>query len=137
LRDARAELPLAAHEAGGARVRRHRRRPRGHRGPCPRVFFFKQKTAYEIKIESAPWPVVQSRMQDRDKNYDMVPLWKSTYYVDPNNWVGELYGSRYIGTRNSSYTKDAELDKWIDDALATSDQEKRRVLYEKAATKVT
>ena len=70
-----------------------------------------KKIGIEIKIESAPWPVVQSRMQDRDKNYDMVPLWKSTYYVDPNNWVGELYGSRYIGTRNSSYTKDAELDQ--------------------------
>ena len=27
--------------------------------------------------------------------------------------------------------------KWIDEALATNDQEKRRVLYEKAATKVT
>ena len=48
-----------------------------------------KKIGIEIKIESAPWPVVQSRMQDRDKNYDMVPLWKSTYYVDPNNWVGE------------------------------------------------
>jgi ABC-type transport system substrate-binding protein len=96
-----------------------------------------KKVGIEIKIESAPWPVVQSRMQDREKNYDMVPLWKSTYYVDPNNWVGELYGSRYIGTRNSSYVKDPELDKWIDEALATNDQEKRRVLYEKAATKVT
>ncbi|TMJ21188.1 MAG: hypothetical protein E6G95_22330 [Alphaproteobacteria bacterium] len=96
-----------------------------------------KKIGIEIKIESAPWPVVQSRMQDRDKNYDMVPLWKSTYYVDPNNWVGELYGSRYIGTRNSTYAKDAELDQWIDEALATNDQEKRRVLYEKAATKVT
>src|SRR5260370_27482765 len=88
-----------------------------------------KKIGIEIKIESAPWPVVQSRMQDRDKNYDMVPLWKSTYYVDPNNWVGELYGSRYIGTRNSSYTKDPELDKWIDEALATNHQEKRRLLY--------
>ena len=84
-----------------------------------------KKIGIDIKIESAPWPVVQSRMQDRDKNYDMVPLWKSTYYVDPNNWVGEMYGSRYIGTRNTSYIKDPELDKWIDEALATSDQEKR------------
>ena len=67
----------------------------------------------------------------------MVPLWKSTYYVDPNNWVGEMYGSRYIGTRNTSYVKDPEMDKWIDEALAINDQDKRRVLYEKAATKAT
>lgn len=96
-----------------------------------------KKIGIDIKIESAPWPVIQSRMQDRDKNYDMVPLWKSTYYVDPNNWVGEMYASRYIGTRNTSYVKDPEMDKWLDEALAISDQEKRRVLYEKAATKAT
>jgi peptide/nickel transport system substrate-binding protein len=76
-------------------------------------------------------------MQDREKSYDMVPLWKSTYYVDPNNWVGEMYGSRYIGTRNTSYVKDAEMDQWIDEALAVNDQDKRRPLYEKAATKAT
>ena len=32
-----------------------------------------KKIGIEIKIESAPWPVIQSRMQDREKNYDMVP----------------------------------------------------------------
>jgi len=96
-----------------------------------------KKIGIDIKIESAPWPVIQSRMQDREKNYDMVPLWKSTYYVDPNNWVGEMYASRYIGTRNTSYINDPEMDKWLDEALAISDQDKRRVLYEKAATKAT
>ena len=93
------------------------------------------KIGIDIKIESAPWPVIQSRMQDREKNYDMVPLWKSTYYVDPNNWVGEMYGSRYIGTRNTSYINDPEMDQWIDEALAISDQDKRRALYEKADAK--
>jgi len=96
-----------------------------------------KKVGIDIKIESAPWQVIQSRMQDKDKNYDLVPLWKSTYYVDPNNWVGELYGSRYIGTRNYSYNNDPELDSWINEALVTSDQDKRRELYEKAARKVT
>src|SRR5882757_7264503 len=96
-----------------------------------------KKIGIDIKIESAPWPVIQSRMQDREKSYDMVPLWKSTYYVDPNNWVGEMYGSRYIGTRNTSYVKDAEMDQWIDEALAINDQDKRLPLYEKAATKAT
>ena len=32
-----------------------------------------KKIGIDIKIESAPWPVIQSRMQDREKNYDMVP----------------------------------------------------------------
>lgn len=96
-----------------------------------------KKIGIDIKIESAPWQVIQSRMQDKEKNYDLVPLWKSTYYVDPNNWVGELYGTRYIGTRNYSYNNDPELDKWINEAIEISDQAKRQELYEKAARKVT
>src|SRR5260370_275029 len=84
----------------------------------------------EIKIESAPWPVVQSRMQDREKNYDMVPLWKSTYYVDPNNWVGELYGSPYIGTRDSSDDKAPDLGQGIRESPAADATEKKALPFE-------
>ena len=69
-----------------------------------------KKIGIEIKIESAPWPVVQSRMQDRDKNYDMVPLWKSTYYVDPNNWVGETV--RLALHRNAQLPRTSRMPSW-------------------------
>lgn len=85
-----------------------------------------------VEIESAPWPVVSSRMQDPDTMYDMVPLWKSTFYADPNNWVGELYGSRYAPIRNASDYHNPASNELLEAALVETDQEKRRALYEEA-----
>jgi peptide/nickel transport system substrate-binding protein len=90
----------------------------------------------EVKIESAPWPTVSSRMRNRDQQYDMVPYWKSTYYADPNNWLGELYGSRYIGGGNVSYYTNPEVDKRINAALVSTDQDERQRLNEEAARMV-
>ncbi len=69
---------------GGAGQGRRRRCGRSRSAPWPASARPEQaatllqngakKIGIEIKIESAPWPVVPSRMQDRDKNYDMVPL---------------------------------------------------------------
>ncbi|RAI00168.1 ABC transporter substrate-binding protein [Acuticoccus sediminis] len=87
-----------------------------------------------IEIESAPWPVVNSRMQNPEEMYDMVPYWKSTYYADPNNWVGELYGSRYIPIRNVSGYSVPEVDEKLNKALTLTDQAERAPLYQ-AATK--
>jgi peptide/nickel transport system substrate-binding protein len=84
----------------------------------------------EVKIDVSPWSVVSSRMRDPRTQADIVPLWKSTYYVDPNNWVGELVGSRYRGSRSMSYYSDPEIDAKLDRALLSNDQEERRKLYE-------
>ena len=92
-----------------------------------------RKIGVEVKIETAPWPTVNSRMQNRDQMYDMVPYWKSTYYADPNNWIGELFASRYTGTRNISYYKNPEVDKRIERALVSTDQAERQRLNEEAA----
>lgn len=89
-----------------------------------------------VEIESAPWPVVNSRMQDPAQMYDMVPYWKSTYYADPNNWIGEQYGTRYAPTRNVSAYSNPEVDALLDEALKITDQSKREELYKKAATLV-
>lgn len=95
-----------------------------------------RKIGIEARIESAPWPTVSTRMRKEDTQYDLVPYWKSTYYADPNNWIGELYGSRYIGGGNVSYYTNAEVDKRINAALASSDQAERERLYAEAGQMV-
>ncbi len=65
----------------------------------------------EVIVEVSPWSVVSGRMRSAQTQADIIPLWKSTYYVDPNNWVGELYGTRYHGTRTFSYYSNPEFDK--------------------------
>jgi peptide/nickel transport system substrate-binding protein len=95
-----------------------------------------RKIGVEVKVESAPWPVVQSRMQKEDQMYDLVPLWKSTFYVDPNNWIGELYGMRYLPLRNNSYYRNPEVDKRLERALVSNDQAERDRLYQEASRMV-
>lgn len=75
-------------------------------------------------------------MQNPDTMPDMVPYWKSTYYVDPNNWVGELYGKRYAPTRNVlSYMNDG-VDALLEKALVITDQDARAELYKEATAQI-
>ncbi|MFC4667992.1 ABC transporter substrate-binding protein [Seohaeicola nanhaiensis] len=89
-----------------------------------------------VEIESSPWPVINSNMQNPETMPDMVPYWKSTYYADPNNWIGEQYGSRYAPTRNVSDYHNAEVDAMLEKALIITDQAERAKLYEEATTQV-
>ena len=57
--------------------------------------------------------------------YDVLFLWKSTYYADPHNWIGEMYACNQIGQRNNSWYCKPEVDKLLIEALQTTDQEVR------------
>jgi peptide/nickel transport system substrate-binding protein len=85
----------------------------------------------EATVEISPWSVVSERMRRSAQTQpDVVPLWKSTYYVDPNNWVGELFGTRYHGTRTFSWYSNPEFDRRLDRALVSNDPAERKRLYE-------
>jgi len=94
------------------------------------------KIGIKSKLLIEPWPVVSNKMRDEKQMYDLVFLWKSTYYADPNNWVGEMYNSAKIGSRNNSWYKNPEVDKLLDEALVSTDMKVRAANYEKASTMV-
>jgi peptide/nickel transport system substrate-binding protein len=94
------------------------------------------KIGIKSKIVAEPWSVVSNKMRDEKQMFDLLFLWKSTYYADPNNWVGEMYACNQIGQRNNSWYCNKEVDKLLMDALQTTDQEVRRKNYEKASTMV-
>ncbi|MBV40385.1 MAG: ABC transporter substrate-binding protein [Alphaproteobacteria bacterium] len=94
------------------------------------------KLGVKSKIVAETWPVASGKMRNEQQMYDLLPLWKSTYYADPNNWVGEMYYSPNVGSRNNSWYKDAQVDKWIAEAIETTDRKVREANYAKAATKV-
>jgi peptide/nickel transport system substrate-binding protein len=87
------------------------------------------KIGVEVKIESAPWPTISSRMIDPNQQYDMVPYWISTYYADPDNWLGTRYGP---DSTNTSYYKNPEVLDRIREARRSNDQATRERLYEEA-----
>jgi len=83
----------------------------------------------EATVEMAPWTVAASRMAQAETRPDVVPIWKSTFYVDPNNWVGEMFGGRYVARTFSFYNNPA-FDRLLDRALVSDSQDERQALYE-------
>ena len=88
----------------------------------------------EARIVNDPWTVMVGKMQKPETSPDMVVYWISTYYADPNNWIGEMYNSKLWGTfKSSSFYKNAKVDELLDSALASADPDARRAAYEEAA----
>ena len=88
----------------------------------------------EARIVNDPWTVMVGKMQKPETSPDMVVYWISTYYADPNNWIGEMYNSKLWGTfKSSSFYKNAKVDELLDSALASTDPDARRAAYEEAA----
>ncbi|NQW11222.1 MAG: ABC transporter substrate-binding protein [Alphaproteobacteria bacterium] len=94
------------------------------------------KIGIKSKIVAEPWPVASGKMRDEQQMYDLLFLWKSTYYADPNNWVGEMYDGASIGARNNSWYKNPEVDTLLHEAQTTTDTALRERNYAKAATMV-
>ena len=90
------------------------------------------KIGIKTKIVAEPWPVASGKMRDEEQMYDLLFLWKSTYYADPNNWLGEMYACEQIGARNNSWYCNEEVDKLLSEARVSTDQELRKANYEKA-----
>ena len=94
------------------------------------------KIGIPSKIVPEPWPVASGKMRDEQQMYDLLFLWRSTYYADPNNWVGEMYACDQIGARNNSWYCNEDVDALLMEARTSTDMDLRRANYEKAATMV-
>lgn len=94
------------------------------------------KLGVKSKIVAEPWPVASGKMRNEQQMYDLLPLWKSTYYADPNNWVGEMYHGANIGARNNSWYKNDKVDKLLSEAQTSTDQKVRENNYSEAAKQV-
>ncbi|HUS55603.1 MAG TPA: ABC transporter substrate-binding protein [Thermohalobaculum sp.] len=94
------------------------------------------KIGIKTKIVAEPWPVASGKMRDEQQMYDLLFLWKSTYYADPNNWVGEMYACDQVGQRNNSWYCNPEVDALLIEAQTSTDMDVRRANYEKAAVMV-
>jgi len=65
---------------------------------------------------------------------DMWIHWVSTYYVDPDNWIGQMYDSRFHGTwKASCWYTNPKVDTLLRKARSLIEQEDRAPIYEQAA----
>ena len=93
-----------------------------------------QQIGIKANIVRETWPNLSSRGKDMNTSPDMWIHWISTYYADPENWIGETYSSsRWGAWKASSWYKNPEVDELLKKARTTPDQEARGKLYEQAS----
>jgi peptide/nickel transport system substrate-binding protein len=89
------------------------------------------------KVVGDTWSNLISNAVKPETAPDMWVHWVSTYFVDPENWVGQMYDSQFHGTwKASAYYKNAEVDALLRQARETLKQEDRAPLYEKAIRQI-
>jgi peptide/nickel transport system substrate-binding protein len=90
-----------------------------------------------VKVVGNIWSNLTTAATKPETTPDMWVHWVSTYFVDPENWVGQMYDSQFHGTwKASSYYKNAEVDTLLRKARALVKQEERAPLYEAATRQI-
>lgn len=93
-----------------------------------------RKLGVTLDIVPSTWTQLTSSMGKAETTPDMWVHWVSTYFVDPENWIGQMYDSQFAGTwKASSWYKNPKLDEMLVGARATLDQAKRKTPYEEAS----
>jgi peptide/nickel transport system substrate-binding protein len=86
-----------------------------------------------LKIVGDIWSNLTQLARKPETTPDMWVHWISTYFVDPENWVGQMYDSQFHGTwKASCWYTNAKVDALLRQARSTLGQDKRAPLYEAA-----
>ncbi len=90
-----------------------------------------------LKVVGSIWSTLTTAAAKPETTPDMWVHWVSTYFVDPENWVGQMYDSQFHGTwKASAWYKNPEVDELLRKARALVRQEERAPLYEEAIRKI-
>lgn len=86
-----------------------------------------------LEIVGDTWANVTSSTASVDTTPDMWIHWVSTYFVDPENWIGQMYDSQFHGTwKASSWYTNPEVDTLLRQAREETEQAARAELYKDA-----
>lgn len=86
-----------------------------------------------LKIVNDTWANLSTSCAKAETTPQMWIHWVSTYFVDPENWVGQMYDSQFHGTwKASCWYKNPKVDELLRKARVTIGQDKRQPMYEEA-----
>jgi peptide/nickel transport system substrate-binding protein len=90
-----------------------------------------------LKVVGDIWPNLVGNVKTPETTPDLWVHWISAYFVDPENWVGQMYDSQFHGTwKASCYYKNPEVDALLRKARSTLKQEERAPMYEQAIRQI-
>jgi peptide/nickel transport system substrate-binding protein len=88
----------------------------------------------KLDVIKETWPVLTGKARKIETTPDMWVHWVSTYYPDPNNWIGEMYLSANRGSwKASSWYTNPKADDLLNRALKVVSIDERKKLYEEAS----
>lgn len=86
-----------------------------------------------LKLVASTWANLTSQAGTAETTPDMWVHWVSTYFVDPENWIGQMYDSNFHGTwKASSWYQNDDVDRLLREARSETDQAERAKRYEAA-----
>ncbi len=92
------------------------------------------KIGLKPRIVKKLWATLSSEATKADSAPDMWIHWISAYFIDPENWIGQAYDSRFLGTwKASAWYKNPKVDDLLTRARESLDQGTRKQLYEQAS----
>jgi peptide/nickel transport system substrate-binding protein len=84
----------------------------------------------ELRIVKTLFTSIVAATKTVESTPDMWIHWISTYFVDPENWIGEMYDSANGGTwKASSWYNNPQVDALLRQARSLIDREARAKLY--------
>jgi peptide/nickel transport system substrate-binding protein len=93
-----------------------------------------RKIGVNLRIVANLWPQIVSSTAKAETTPDMWVHWVSSYFIDPENWIGQMYDSQFHGTwKASCWYKNDKVDAFLGEARGLDDQNKRQALYEAAS----
>jgi peptide/nickel transport system substrate-binding protein len=91
------------------------------------------KLGIELRVVKSLFPNIVAATKTPETTPDMWIHWVGSHYVDPENWLGDLYDSSNWGTwKASSWYRNPRVDELLGQARGTVAQEQRARLYEEA-----
>jgi peptide/nickel transport system substrate-binding protein len=92
------------------------------------------KLGLKPRIVKKLWANLSTEAGKAETAPDMWLHWISAYFIDPENWIGQTYDSRFHGTwKASSWYKNPKVDDLLTRARESLDQPTRKQLYEAAS----
>jgi peptide/nickel transport system substrate-binding protein len=96
-----------------------------------------RRVGINLRIVPNTWAGITGATGQAQTTPDMWVHWVSTYFVDPENWVGQMYDSQFHGTwKASAWYSNAEVDSLLRRARASLDRAERERLYQEATRQV-
>jgi len=92
-----------------------------------------EELGLKMNVQEETYPVLLAATRDPKTTHDIWIHWMSSYYLDPDNWIGKMYSKQYHGSQfGSTFYYNEKVEQLLEKGRIASDRETRQRVYEEA-----